>query len=122
MLEHNIKLDVIVLKPTAVMQFVSCVPCDPYDPCDPGSKPISLCLVVKLVLSSLQVDKLRNSIQALTRSANPLGKIMDYVQEDLHSMQKERDMWRAENSKLTMQIKEEMGWVVLLCVSVYASA
>ncbi|XP_067929476.1 TRAF3-interacting protein 1-like isoform X2 [Watersipora subatra] len=56
-----------------------------------------------------EVDKLRNSIQALTRSANPLGKIMDYVQEDLHSMQKERDMWRAENSKLTMQIKEEMG-------------
>lgn len=55
----------------------------------------------------LQVEKLRGSIQTLTRSANPLGKIMDYVQEDLHSMQKERDTWRTENKKLSDQIKKE---------------
>ena len=62
-----------------------------------------------LACALLQVDKLRGSIQTLTRSANPLGKIMDYVQEDLHSMQKERDMWRTENKKLKDQIKQEMG-------------
>lgn len=56
------------------------------------------------------MDKLRGSIQTLTRSANPLGKIMDYVQEDLHSMQKERDMWRTENRKLADDIKREMGY------------
>lgn len=28
----------------------------------------------------LQIEKLRTSIQTLTRSANPLGKIMDYIQ------------------------------------------
>lgn len=59
-------------------------------------------------LHRIQVEKLRGSIQTLTRSANPLGKIMDYVQEDLHSMQKERDTWRSENKKLRQQIKQEM--------------
>ena len=34
-----------------------------------------------------EVDKLRASIQTLTRTANPLGKLMDYLQEDVDSMQ-----------------------------------
>ena len=34
-----------------------------------------------------EVDKLRASIQTLTRSANPLGKLMDFLQEDVDSMQ-----------------------------------
>ena len=34
-----------------------------------------------------EVDKLRASIQTLTRSANPLGKLMDFMQEDVDSMQ-----------------------------------
>ena len=38
-----------------------------------------VCLFVYLFFSS-QIEKLRNSIQTLTRSANPLGKIMDYIQ------------------------------------------
>ena len=38
-----------------------------------------VCLLVYLFFSS-QIEKLRNSIQTLTRSANPLGKIMDYIQ------------------------------------------
>ena len=33
-----------------------------------------------LPLFILQIEKLRTSIQTLTRSANPLGKIMDYIQ------------------------------------------
>ena len=34
-----------------------------------------------------EVNKLRGSIQTLTRSANPLGKLMDFLQEDVDSMQ-----------------------------------
>ena len=37
-------------------------------------------ITVGLSFFVLQIEKLRSSIQTLTRSANPLGKIMDYVQ------------------------------------------
>ncbi|XP_052805204.1 TRAF3-interacting protein 1-like isoform X3 [Mya arenaria] len=54
-----------------------------------------------------EVDKLRGSIQTLTRSANPLGKIMDYVQEDLDSMQKELEKWKQENKEHGLALKRE---------------
>lgn len=54
-----------------------------------------------------EIDKLRGSIQTLTRSANPLGKIMDYVQEDLDAMQKELEKWKAENKEHSLALKRE---------------
>ncbi|XP_053409344.1 TRAF3-interacting protein 1-like isoform X2 [Mercenaria mercenaria] len=54
-----------------------------------------------------EIDKLRGSIQTLTRSANPLGKIMDYVQEDLDSMQKELEKWKEENKEHGLALKRE---------------
>ncbi|XP_062570808.1 TRAF3-interacting protein 1-like isoform X2 [Saccostrea cucullata] len=54
-----------------------------------------------------EIDKLRVSIQTLTRSANPLGKVMDYVQEDLDSMQKELQRWKQENKEHSMELKRE---------------
>ncbi|XP_064643646.1 TRAF3-interacting protein 1-like isoform X2 [Lineus longissimus] len=56
-----------------------------------------------------EIDKLRGSIQTLTRSANPLGKIMDYVQEDLDSMQKENEKWKKENKEHTLSLKQEQS-------------
>lgn len=54
-----------------------------------------------------EMDALRNSIQTLTRSANPLGKMMDYVQEDLDSMQKEMVTWKDENEENIRELKME---------------
>ncbi|XP_043549055.1 TRAF3-interacting protein 1 isoform X3 [Chiloscyllium plagiosum] len=48
-------------------------------------------------LVAKEIEKLRTSIQTLCRSALPLGKIMDYIQEDMDSMQNELSMWRKEN-------------------------
>ncbi|CAH1774193.1 unnamed protein product [Owenia fusiformis] len=56
-----------------------------------------------------EIDKLRTSIQTLTRSANPLGKIMDYVQEDLDSMQKELEVWKKENKDNTRSLQQEQS-------------
>ncbi len=56
-----------------------------------------------------EVEKLRGSIQTLTRSALPLGKIMDYLQEDVDSMQKELEMWKKENQEHALAIKREEG-------------
>ncbi|MGH0125165.1 UNVERIFIED_CONTAM: hypothetical protein FKN15_032118 [Acipenser sinensis] len=50
-------------------------------------------------LVSRETEKLRSSIQTVCRSALPLGKIMDYIQEDMDSMKKELQMWRSENAE-----------------------
>ncbi|KAG1688000.1 TRAF3-interacting protein 1 [Nymphon striatum] len=54
-----------------------------------------------------EMDKLRGTIQTLTRSANPLGKLMDYLQEDIDSMQKEWKMWHQEYLQNTIALKQE---------------
>ena len=53
------------------------------------------------------IDRLRASIQTLTRSANPLGKIMDYIQEDLDQMQKENEVWKKENRENSIILQHE---------------
>ena len=57
-----------------------------------------------------EIDKLRSAIQLLTRSANPLGKIMDFVQEDLDSMQKELEMWTRENKENVTALQREQRY------------
>uniref|UniRef100_A0A8C8YPS2 TRAF3-interacting protein 1 n=1 Tax=Prolemur simus TaxID=1328070 RepID=A0A8C8YPS2_PROSS len=42
---------------------------------------------------SKEIEKLRVSIQTLCKSALPLGKIMDYIQEDVDAMQNELQLW-----------------------------
>ena len=58
-----------------------------------------------------EIDKLRGSIQTLTRSVNPLGKMMDFVQEDLDSMQKELEMWKRENKQNATELHHEQKYV-----------
>ncbi|XP_029462354.1 TRAF3-interacting protein 1 isoform X2 [Rhinatrema bivittatum] len=48
-------------------------------------------------LVSKDIEKLRTSVQTLCRSALPLGKIMNYIQEDMDAMQNELQTWRREN-------------------------
>ena len=42
-----------------------------------------------------------------SRSANPLGKLMDLLQEDVDSMERELEMWRSENKDLKLKLKHE---------------
>ena len=41
------------------------------------------------------MNALRNTIQTLCQSSNPLGRCLEYVQEDLEAMGKELEQWRA---------------------------
>ena len=70
---------------------------------------------------------MRSSIQTLTKSAHPLGKLMDFLQEDVDSMQvssvklhaaltsdltspnvqRELDQWKKENQSLQLQLRKE---------------
>ncbi|XP_072902824.1 TRAF3-interacting protein 1 [Hemitrygon akajei] len=60
-------------------------------------------------LVTKEIEKLRTSIQTLCRSALPLGKIMDYIQEDMDSMQNELSMWRKENKKHAETLLKEQS-------------
>ncbi|CAK9807853.1 TRAF3-interacting protein 1 [Anthophora plagiata] len=54
-----------------------------------------------------EIDKLRNTIQTLTRATNPLGKLLDYFQEDIEIMQKELLDWRNQYQEVNEQLKIE---------------
>ncbi|KAJ3049898.1 TRAF3-interacting protein 1, partial [Rhizophlyctis rosea] len=45
-------------------------------------------------------NHLRTLIQHLCRSTHPLGKTLDYIQEDVDSMNKELESWRKECARL----------------------
>lgn len=54
-----------------------------------------------------EVEKLRTAIQALTRAANPLGKLIDFLQEDIEAMQSELEMWTNTNQQLVKELQTE---------------
>ncbi|XP_028249920.1 TRAF3-interacting protein 1 isoform X3 [Parambassis ranga] len=54
-----------------------------------------------------EIERLRSSIQMVCRSSLPLGKIMDYIQEDMDAMQAELLMWRRENKEHAQALLEE---------------
>lgn len=56
-------------------------------------------------------DKLRATIQQLTRGVNPMSKLLDFVQEDLDAMQKEMDMWKRENKDNETALRRENKYV-----------
>ncbi|XP_069439831.1 TRAF3-interacting protein 1 isoform X7 [Ovis canadensis] len=58
---------------------------------------------------SKEIEKLRASIQTLCRSALPLGKIMDYIQEDVDAMQNELRLWRAEGQQHAEALQQEQS-------------
>jgi TRAF3-interacting protein 1 len=42
------------------------------------------------------IEFMKNSIQALCQSTNPLGKSIDFVTEDIDSMVKEYQHWKTD--------------------------
>ncbi|KAJ8416691.1 hypothetical protein AAFF_G00325690 [Aldrovandia affinis] len=61
----------------------------------------------KELLVSREMERLRSSAQTVCRSALPLGKVMEYVQEDVDSMQKELEMWRHQNREHALALLRE---------------
>ncbi|XP_063789325.1 TRAF3-interacting protein 1 [Pseudophryne corroboree] len=56
-----------------------------------------------------EIEKLRSSIQIVCRSALPLGKIMDYIQEDMDTMKNELQTWRRENREHAEVLQREQS-------------
>lgn len=53
------------------------------------------------------VETLRVSVQKLCQSTNPLGKCMDFVNEDLNAMNKEHERWQQEYREKLDQLEHE---------------
>ncbi len=64
-----------------------------------------------------QINTLRESIQLLCQSTNPLGKTMDYLQEDVDAMNKELAIWKRESDNYANQAKEQEKYYIyyLIC-------
>ncbi|XP_054857239.1 TRAF3-interacting protein 1 isoform X2 [Eublepharis macularius] len=60
-------------------------------------------------LVSKEVERFRGSVQALCRSALPLGKLMDYIQEDMDAIKNEYHMWKNENKQLAEALHKEQS-------------
>ncbi|XP_037542036.1 TRAF3-interacting protein 1 [Nematolebias whitei] len=58
-------------------------------------------------MMSRETERLRASIQLVCRSSLPLGKIMDYIQEDMDAMQTELHTWRQENKEHAQALLQE---------------
>ncbi|XP_055360986.1 TRAF3-interacting protein 1 isoform X2 [Betta splendens] len=58
-------------------------------------------------LVTREIERLRSSIQTVCRSTLPLGKIMDYIQEDMDAMQAELNTWRRENKEHAQALLQE---------------
>ncbi|XP_053483321.1 TRAF3-interacting protein 1 isoform X2 [Ictalurus furcatus] len=54
-----------------------------------------------------EIERLRTCIQSVCCSALPLAKIMDYIQEDMDSMQNELQSWRCENREHAEALLQE---------------
>lgn len=54
-----------------------------------------------------QIEHLKDLIQKLVRSVNPLGKLTDFIQEDIDSMQREYAKWNEIHKQATIDLKKE---------------
>ncbi|TMW54313.1 hypothetical protein DOY81_000586 [Sarcophaga bullata] len=57
--------------------------------------------------SARHMNNLRDVIQNLTKSINPLGKLMDFIPEDIDAMQLEFTMWRDTYTQAANELKRE---------------
>ncbi|XP_076269061.1 uncharacterized protein LOC143201715 isoform X1 [Rhynchophorus ferrugineus] len=54
-----------------------------------------------------EVTQLRSLIQSLTRTANPLGKLLNYLHEDLDAMHNELQTWTNTKKQLYAEIEKQ---------------
>jgi len=54
----------------------------------------------------VQFSTIRGEIQSITRTTAPIGRVLDFIQEDVDAMQNEYDLWTEELENNLAQIKQ----------------
>lgn len=57
--------------------------------------------------SEQDIEFMKKAIQVLCQSTNPLGKSIDFVTDDIDSMNKEYEHWKKESSSCQQQLQEQ---------------
>ena len=57
--------------------------------------------------SEQDIEFMKKAIQVLCQSTNPLGKSIDFVSDDIESMNKEYEHWRKEANSCLSQYQEQ---------------
>mmetsp|Transcript_6148 Transcript_6148/g.18356 ORF Transcript_6148/g.18356 Transcript_6148/m.18356 type:complete len:149 (-) Transcript_6148:454-900(-) len=70
--------------------------------------------------SKNEITTLRTTIQTLCQASNPLGRCLEYVQEDLESMGKELETWRQLRRRRSNELAEEEAATASSLVSLQA--
>ncbi|XP_055945804.1 TRAF3-interacting protein 1-like [Argiope bruennichi] len=59
--------------------------------------------------ASKELAQLRNFVQSLSKTAVPLGRMLDFLQEDLDSMKMELRMWKEEHEQNLVALHKEQN-------------
>ncbi|XP_042900041.1 TRAF3-interacting protein 1 isoform X2 [Parasteatoda tepidariorum] len=59
--------------------------------------------------ASKELGQLRSFVQSLSKTAVPLGRMLDFLQEDLDSMKMELKMWREEHEQNLVALHKEQN-------------
>lgn len=54
------------------------------------------------------VETLKNMVQTLTQNTNPLGKSLEYLNDDIDAMNKEMEFWRNQYHAYNEKLQQEM--------------
>lgn len=57
--------------------------------------------------ASKELAQLRNFVQSLSKTAVPLGRMLDFLQEDLDAMKMELKMWKEEHAQNLVALHKE---------------
>lgn len=58
-----------------------------------------------------EMGRLREGLQGIVRAVNPLARLLDFLQEDIESMQLELDQWRTTASNTKSHLMAEKRFV-----------
>lgn len=57
--------------------------------------------------SNQEVEQIRFNVQALSRLTNPLGKLLDHIQEDVEVMRQELEQWTETYEKAAKELAKQ---------------
>lgn len=66
------------------------------------------------VVNITDLESIKAYIQEISRNANPIGKILDFIQDDIDSMNKELQMWIKEQKSLKDKYDEEVKYTFVI--------
>lgn len=61
--------------------------------------------------NSKDISQLAGLIQNMTKTANPLGKLINYLHEDIEAMHSELQLWISAKKQLYAEIRKQKRYI-----------